>query len=207
MSDPTQILLIRHAQTDWNVRKRWQGQLDVPLNATGLAQARALSARLARRPIAAIYASDLIRAVDTARVLARPHGLAVRLEPGLRERHAGIFHGLTGEELRGLYPLAEARQWLRCPPGGEASDVVRRRVVRLFEALLARHRGDTIALVSHGGTLHELLAHIMEVRPTARGRFMLRGNTGLSVVEVSDGRGPMVTLLNDTSHLEPGDPR
>ena len=94
----SELCLIRHGQTDWNQQRRFQGQSDVPLNGTGLDQACALAESLAGQTFTALYSSDLSRALDTARALAAREGLEVQPLPELRERHYGIFQGITAAE-------------------------------------------------------------------------------------------------------------
>ena len=105
----TRLCLVRHGETAWNAEGRVQGQLDVPLSATGLAQARAVSSALARETFSAIYASDLARVRQTAEPAAARLGLEVRLEAALRERHYGIFQSLTYAEVKQKYPEDYAR--------------------------------------------------------------------------------------------------
>jgi probable phosphoglycerate mutase len=95
----TTILLVRHGQTDWNLAHRWQGHVDIPLNETGRRQARLLARRLETLPIKAIYTSDLIRASETANIVAEPLGILPIPDPALRERNGGKFQSLTFDEL------------------------------------------------------------------------------------------------------------
>src|SRR5207249_8628682 len=95
---PVRILLARHGETVFNVDGRWQGQSDSPLSDRGLAQARELGRALADEQIAAVYSSDLGRAMATAREVGAPHGLAVQAEPKLREIHVGGWTALNGAE-------------------------------------------------------------------------------------------------------------
>ena len=100
----TRILLARHGETDWNLQQRWQGHTDTPLNETGRKQARALAEELAGEPIDAVFSSDLIRAHETARLIAVPRGLGVTALRDLRERHFGSVEGLTTDEVFARYP-------------------------------------------------------------------------------------------------------
>ena len=199
----TTILLIRHGQTDWNSAGRWQGHVDIPLNPTGRAQAEALARRLASWPIRAIYSSDLQRAAVTAQTIATAHHLSVNITPTWRERSGGLFEGLTGDEIAARYPehWGEMRRGLLNPPGGESQAMLRERVVMAFDQLAAQHPNEMVAVVSHGGSLHALISHLLGLPVQEEGRFSLRGNTGLSIVELND-HGPRLLLLNDTSHLE-----
>lgn len=199
----TQALLVRHGQTDWNAAGRWQGHQDVPLNSTGRAQAQALAARVAGWPITAIYSSDLRRAGETAEILAGALGLSPTYDAALRERSAGIYEGLTGAELRANYPSVwESIQTGEVRPiGGESFEELQARVVAAYTDILRRHPGETVLIVSHGGALHALLSHVLELPLPLVYRLSLRGNTGLTRLEHTP-RGARLTLLNDTAHLE-----
>ncbi|MBK7895315.1 MAG: histidine phosphatase family protein [Candidatus Promineifilaceae bacterium] len=197
------ILLTRHGQTDWNKAGRWQGHADIPLNETGQQQAAALCQRLKSWPIDAIYTSDLQRCVQTAVPLATELGLEPIKLPIWRERDVGDFSGLTGEQAREQYPeiWAAATRGMIDPPNGESFAELQSRAWRAFQSVLVAHSEGTVLVVSHGGLLHALLGQVMGIDLAIYGRFSMRGNTGLSVVEVND-RGPVVVRLNDTSHLE-----
>lgn len=156
----TRILAIRHGETDWNVSTRIQGQLDIPLNDTGRWQATRMAQALAHEPIGAIYASDLLRARETAQALAGVMDLPVRSAPGLREREFGIFEGKTFAEIATLWP-EQSLLWRRrdpefAPEGGESLLQFRQRVTHTAQALAERHPGELIALVSHGGVMDVL---------------------------------------------------
>lgn len=160
MNEAARVLAIRHGETAWNVDTRIQGQLDVGLNDTGRWQAERLAQALAGEAISAIYASDLGRAHDTALAISRVAGVAVIAEPGLRERHFGEFQGKTYAEIETTLP-DQARLWRTrdpafAPPGGESLLQLRERVVATSEKLAARHPGELIALVGHGGVMDVL---------------------------------------------------
>jgi broad specificity phosphatase PhoE len=199
----TTVLLIRHGQTDWNKTGRWQGHIDVPLNEKGHLQARLLAQRLATWPIKAIYTSDLERAVQTAAPLGAKLELVPVEEPALRERNGGNFQGLTGEELQARF----GEEWRRvrqdgfAPPNGESNLTLALRINAAFQQIVSRHEGDMIALVSHGGAMRVLISHILGLPLGQPASFSLRGNTGLSIIEINE-HGPILTLLNDVSHLE-----
>lgn len=199
----TTLLLIRHGLTDWNAEHRWQGHQDIPLNDTGIDQARALARRLANWPIRALYSSDLQRAAQTADILAAAVNLQVTRDRAWRERDVGAFQGLTRVEIKNQYPqeFSAMIQGNINPPGGEDNQNLHARAVTAFDTLLARHPGEMVAAVSHGGLLHTVLLHVLGLPIGAYGRLSLRGNTGLNIVEVTDGR-PRLSRLNDTAHLE-----
>ena len=158
----TRILAIRHGETAWNVDTRIQGQLDIGLNDTGRAQAQWLARSLAERePLQAIYASDLARAWHTAQAVGQAQGLSVVAHTGLRERAFGDFEGRTFVEIEAELP-EHARHWRQrtpdwAPPGaGESLLALRERVLAAVNELAARHVGEQIALVAHGGVMDVL---------------------------------------------------
>ena len=160
MIDATRLVVLRHGETEWNVGGRIQGHLNIGLNARGRWQAQQLAAALADEDIAAIYASDLARAHDTACAIAARHGLKVVSEDGLRERSFGRFEGHNFAQIERSWPV-EAQRWRvrdpgYAPEGGESLLDFRDRVTRCAAALSARHAGRQIVLVAHGGVMDVL---------------------------------------------------
>lgn len=159
--DATRIIAVRHGETAWNVDARIQGQLDIGLNDTGRWQARRVGWALATEPIAAVYTSDLGRAHETARAIGETTGLAVTPHPGLRERRFGLFEGKTFDEIHQGWP-EHAQNWRKRipewepPEGGESLLTLRARVHGTVQDLAARHRGEQIVVVAHGGVLDTL---------------------------------------------------
>jgi len=171
----TTLLLARHGETDWNREHRWQGHADPPLNEVGREQAHALAATLAGDPLGAVYSSDLRRALETARIVAATHGLAVVPVPALREIDVGEWSGLTSTEIAERFPAG----WTRHAEGGDGWDLgethaaMSRRVVAAVEELVAAHADGHVLCVLHGGVIRALLAHasgvdVGEYRRTAR---------------------------------------
>lgn len=153
----TRILAVRHGETTWNRDTRVQGHTDIGLSEKGRWQADRLAQALRDEPISAFYASDLSRALDTATAAARVHGKAVETHTGLRERAFGRFEGLTWAEIESLHPQ-EAQAWRKrvpefAPPGGESLLQLRERVLAAVHAIAARHPGEQLMLVAHGGVL------------------------------------------------------
>ena len=153
----TRILAIRHGETLWNVDSRIQGHLDIGLNDTGRRQAERLGMALKDEPIAAIYASDLSRAYDTALAVSRHTGVPVQAEPGLRERSFGEFEGRTFAEIETELP-EQAQRWRQrdptfTPAGGESLLMLEARVLSVAARLAAQHPGEQIALFAHGGVM------------------------------------------------------
>ena len=156
----TRILLARHGETDWNRVGRWQGQADPPLNDAGRGQAAELAERLAGDGIGAIYSSDLVRASQTARVVADRLGLAVVEDQGLREIDVGSWSGLTRAEVEQRFPEGYAR-WLGGELGhdGETREELTERVVGAVERIAAGHPSETILVVTHGGAIRAIRRH------------------------------------------------
>jgi len=143
----TRIILVRHGQTEWNRVVRFRGIIDVPLNDTGLAQARAVGRRLASSPISAVYSSPLSRAYQTAEAIAKPHGLTVVPHEGLRDMNFGDWGGLTPEEAEGMSPDLLPRWYtephlIRPPKGGTLGEL-RERAVPFVQDIVARHPGPS----------------------------------------------------------------
>jgi alpha-ribazole phosphatase len=160
----TNLVLIRHGETDWNAEGRWQGQADVPLNATGWKQAQQMARSLKSTGISAIYSSDLQRASQTAKVLADEIGVPVRLDSRFREIHQGEWQGLLLSEIQAHYAHANQDR-LRdpmsfSPPGGEPVAQVRARVLTAVQEILCQHLDETVAIVSHGFALAVLITHV-----------------------------------------------
>jgi len=174
----TYLWLVRHGQTDWNVQGRWQGQTPdaPPLNAAGLAQAQTLAEQLADQAardgiaFAALYSSDLLRARQTAEVIARRLGLPVHLDARLREAHLGAWEGMLGDEvaLRYVAELDERRRdpVHSRPPQGESVYEVAARVGQAFDAIARAHPDQHVVVVSHGLALAAGLC-LAEGRPLA----------------------------------------
>lgn len=199
----TTVLFIRHGETDWNVARRWQGYTDIPLNETGRGQARALGKRLASWPIAAIYTSDLQRASETAELVAEPHPFSAQLVSGWRERGVGDFAGMTREEIEAKYPMPpeQRESFFANPPNGEPTVVAQERAVAAYEALLAEHKGEMVAVVTHGGILNSMAGYILGLPGGTFAAISFRANTGLTIVEVNGENNGRIVLLNDGCHL------
>ena len=150
----TTLLLARHGETDWNSERRWQGHADRPLNDRGREQARELAASL-DGTVDAIYSSDLLRASETAEIVGAALGLPVAVDPGLREVDVGEWSGLVHTEIESRYPegFARWRQGMHGWEDGESYDEMGVRVVGALLAIAARHPGETVLVVSHGGAI------------------------------------------------------
>lgn len=203
----TSILLIRHAQTDWNVARRWQGHIDIPLNEQGFVQAEQLARRLANWPIASIYTSDLSRAFDTAVVVGKALNIEPVPDPALRERHGGQFQGMTLDKLLTKYSeqWQQVRHGGEAPPDGESNLQVAKRIVSAYEGYIAQHPNQMFAIVSHGGALKLLISYVLGFPLGKVAPISLSGNTGLSLIRIVEGQARLA-LLNDTFHLDNSSP-
>lgn len=191
----TSVIAIRHGETAWNRASRLQGHLNVALNETGRHQANRMAQALAGERIDAVYASDLARARRTARPLAAGAGLRVRSDKGLRERNFGIFEGLTYTEIKERFP-DQAQRWHARdtgfgPEGGETLQAFHERAVDAVAAIAARHRGQTIAVVTHGGVLDALYRAASRIALDAQRNWLL-GNASINRLRVRDGEFELI---------------
>ncbi len=200
----TELILIRHGETDWNRELRFQGQLDVPLNATGLEQARRVAERLAQESMQLLVSSDLQRALQTAQAVAgRVQAPAPQLDAALREQHFGIVEGLQVADIKTRYADAWA-QWVRFEAdfafqGGESTRAFHARVLAAVRALARQHAGRTLAVVTHGGVLDMVYRSALGLSLSGP-RVSEIPNAGLNRVRV---HGEMIEIVDwaDTRHL------
>lgn len=207
-TEPTRLFVLRHGETAWNVGLRIQGQLDLPLNARGRWQALRLGQALAGERLAAVYSSDLQRARDTAAAVAAAAGVELCIDVGLRERAFGEFEGLTLEEIEQRWP-EPARRWRRrepafAAPGGETLAEFHARSVSAILRHAARHPGQAIAIVAHGGVLDCLYRAATGIELQAARTWTL-GNAAVNRM-LCTPRGLSLVGWNDTTHLDAEQP-
>jgi probable phosphoglycerate mutase len=202
--DPTRICIVRHGETAWNAEKRIQGQIDIPLNPAGLAQAGAAARWLSGAPVAALYSSDLLRAQQTALCIAEVLKLNPVLQPAVRERRYGLFEGLTYEEARQQHPALYGDFENRVPDfalpaGGESLQQLHLRVTACLHGIAARHPGQTVVLVTHGGVL-DIINRFVRGNPLELPRDFLIPNAAINWIACS---GDVWTLASwgETAHL------
>ncbi|MHB8848117.1 MAG: histidine phosphatase family protein [Burkholderiales bacterium] len=199
----TRICFIRHGETDWNLSKRIQGQIDIPLNDTGHTQALAMAGNAAHYEFSAIYSSDLGRACATAQAVAAQCGLEVRTLPQLRERHYGIFQGITADEGAERYPVAYKQYKARDPDydfeTGESMLRFAQRVDEAIEWMVKRHSGQLIAAVCHAGVL-DILYRKATGRPLHTPRDFVIPNCALNWFRF-DGQGWHLEAWDDHHYL------
>ena len=200
----TQIIITRHGETQWNTAAIHQGQLDSTLTPLGISQATALAAALTGVNCAALYASDLGRTMHTAKIIAAAVQLEIIPEAGLREINYGILQGKTLAEFASMYPEHYAAHLRRDPefalPGAESYRQFYERTIQCFNQLAAKHPGQTILVVTHGGNLGCLFRAAFELPLTSPRQFSLR-NVSYNRFTVTDGRWRLETW-GDISHLQ-----
>ena len=196
-------MLARHGETVFNVEGRWQGQSDSPRTDRGLAQARELARALAEEPLAAVYSSDLGRALATAREVAAPHGLQVVPEVRLREIDVGGWTGRSGAEIDAEFP-GMRQQWAAKPgdmrlPGGEQLAETQARALAFFAERMPAHVGDSVVVIGHGAINQAILVAAMggtamdlwlaqRIDNCQISRLVWTPRAGLSLVEICDVR-------------------
>jgi broad specificity phosphatase PhoE len=204
MAESTWILLIRHAQTDWNSAYRFQGHSDVPLNEEGRATIPPVIAELARWSPRRIYTSDLGRASEMAEAAGAELGVEVIPDQGLRECNYGSWEGLTLDEVRERYG-EELERWQQDEAGmargsGESLNEMRDRSWATLESLADRHTGHTIAAFTHSGPIRAAVCRLFDLSMGDRYRFQIDNASITALRKTSAGRWQLM-LLNQTRHL------
>jgi broad specificity phosphatase PhoE len=199
------LILVRHAETEWNRVGRCQGFTDVDLNDNGRRQIKELAKSLKDESIAYIYSSDLKRAIDTAKAIAEYHKLPVELDPDLREMDQGDLEGLTFVEIKERY--AELlNTWGENPhrvklPGGESLKEVQERAWRAIERVYRRHTQETVVVVSHNLTIITLLCKFTGVGLKEFRKFKLKAASKNTIL--FENSHFKVNIINDVAHLTP----
>ena len=200
------ILLIRHGETEWNRIRRFQGQSDVPLNQTGKDQALALAQALKKEPIEVIYASPLVRAMETAQFIKSYHPTARLIEEeGFLEMDLGDFDGLAAKDWVANYPDYR-KIWMESPsivkmPGGESLKEVQDRAVESLNRVLKQHIPETTLLIcTHNFVICSILCHAMEIS-LDRFREIKQDTAALNIMH-KRGKKFHVDTINDRTHLD-----
>ncbi len=197
------LILIRHGLTYWNNLFRYQGHTDIELNEEGIAQAQAAKRKLVRYKLEAIYSSDLSRAVQTAQIIAAPHGLPVKTYPQLREINFGVWEGLTYQDLEQRFPEL-LKTWVDSPhllavPGGETFMAVQERALKCIYELVSYHQQGNIAVVTHGGTIATLICGLLNEPISTMWKYKLK-NSAISTLIFENNLFSLETV-NDVTHL------
>ena len=202
----TRLILIRHGETVWNREHRMQGHSDSPLSDTGKLQASLLAQRMSQFDFSSFYCSDSGRAHHTARIVAGVTGHALIVEPRLRERHFGVFEGLTGPEMQAQHPEAYARFKSRDPlyavPGGESAQAFRDRALACLAEIATRHAGELVVVVTHGLVCDVAYRAAKGIDLMAPRNFDLV-NAGINRFRI-EGDAWHAEVWGDASHLQAG---
>ena len=202
---PTNVFLIRHAETYGNIEGRFCGHSETELTPRGIEQARALGLRLKSQRFDAAYSSDLSRAHRTAFHALEHHESALEaiLDPGLREMHYGEWESLLGHDI-GKHSPDLLRDFFRCrvpAPGGESVQQVRERTAQALRAVVAAHPDQTILVVSHGNAIMAMMAELLRVPHESTWSFAV-ANTSITRLTFSKSGRMTLTGFNDHSHIE-----
>ena len=198
------LIVIRHCETGWNRERRFQGWQDSPLSERGCTQADAVARALADEKLGAVYASPLGRAVQTAEVIARPHGLTVAIEPAFKEMSFGAWEGLDVDDVKLKFP-EDFDAWRREPDrarfgGPEHVEDVRVRARAGLERLQAAHEGEAVVLVSHGVVVRLIILDALGL-PSSRLWAVHAQPGGITEIEYRPG-WTSVHRMNTQQHLE-----
>ena len=200
----TEIILIRHGETEWNLSGRWQGHADSALSPRGIAQAKALAARMAKEEVDQVYASDLERAQHTARLAGSEANWTFSLMPELRERDLGVLEGLTTDEMLVEHPdvyrsfREDGPEYQ--PPGGESFKQFYYRCSSAIEHLASEHPSGKIAVVTHGGVLGAIFRYVLNIPLNAERNFVLLNCSINRIRKTEDGWN--LISWGDVAHLE-----
>src|SRR5690349_9146276 len=207
MPHATDVLLIRHGQSEGNAERRFGGHTATPLSPRGRRQAQATALALKSEELTAIYSSDLARALETAQPLAKLTGLQVHPTRAFRERSVGVMEGLTFEDAAQQHPEQYAallrRDFEHVLTGGESYRQLLDRAREKLDEIIAEHRGGKIAVFSHTGTICILALHLMGAldAPELKPVWISSANCGITRFELRDDGFVKVLTVNDTSHL------
>lgn len=200
----TEVVLVRHGETAWNAEGRIQGQLDIPLNANGRAQAEAVGRCLLTERFDVIYSSDLSRAYQTTVPIGLNRPIDRRME--LREQHLGVLQGLTHAEAKVRHPEAwdsfANRASVQRIEGGETLEVFSRRVIDFIGECVRKHVGERLLLVTHGGVL-DVLYRDVHGKPRTSPREFPIYNASINVLRHCEGAWSVVSW-GDIDHLARG---
>jgi alpha-ribazole phosphatase len=198
----TTLYLIRHGATEGTHEKRYKGSIDVPISQEGLEQvgkaAEFIRGELRGESLAAIYTSPLSRAVASAEVVGAAYGLEPVIDNNLKERHFGVWEGMTFSEIRGQYP-GEFEKWAddpleHSPVGGESTIEVRDRIMPVVEAIISRHDGEAVAIVGHGGINRIIICELLGI-PLEHMFRIEQDNAAVNIIKFYD-RYPAAKLIN-----------
>jgi probable phosphoglycerate mutase len=204
----TNVVLIRHGQSQGNAEGRFGGHTDTPLSDLGRRQASATATALAGEGFNAIYSSDLPRAIETASPLANLAGVPLGATEAFRERSVGVMEGLTFEDAAAEHPeqyqALLRRDFEHVLLGGESYRQTLDRAARKLDEAIEQHKGGRIAIFTHTGTICILVLHLMGAldAPELKPVWIATANCGISRFDLRDDGFIRVVAINDTRHLE-----
>ena len=211
---PTRVFVVRHGATTLSAEDRFAGETDVDLSETGRSQLHQLADRLGHEPLCAVYASPMRRTLESAGILAGPHGLSVLPVPALREISHGRWEGKARREVEALWPEEYARwesdPYTFAPEGGESGLAVTARALPALIGLVVAQAGRTFLVVSHKATIRLLLSALLGFDPRFYRDRLDQSPACLNVLDFKDPSNARLTLFNDVSHYErcaPGAPK
>ncbi|HZJ43192.1 MAG TPA: histidine phosphatase family protein [Pyrinomonadaceae bacterium] len=203
----TQVLLVRHGQSEGNAERRFGGHSATPLSALGQRQAEATAIAISSESVTAIYSSDLLRAKQTAEPLSGLTNISTNLSSAFRERSVGIMEGLTFQEAAEQHPEQYGallrRDFDHVLTGGESYRQLLDRGWMKLDAVISENAGGRIAIFSHTGTICILALHLMGAldAPELKPVWISSSNCGISRFELRDDGFIRVIAINDTRHL------
>jgi len=200
----TRVYLVRHGATELTAEDRFAGAIDVRLSDEGREQARLLGERLAADPISVVFASPMVRTMDTAALIAAPHGVEVTPVDGLREIAHVRWERKTRAEVEQEFPEEYARYEMDpysfAPTGGESGLQVTARALPALLKIVQEHADERILVVSHKATIRLLLSSLIGVDPRKYRDRLDQSPCALNILDFKDVASPRLTLFNDTSH-------
>jgi probable phosphoglycerate mutase len=199
----TEIILIRHGETEWNSQKRMQGHSNSDLSSVGQAQIQALGQWMKNVPFDLIYSSDSPRAKQTAESITQFSGHELQFDQRLREKNLGVFEGLTSEEARERHPevfrLFKTAGSKYVIDEGESTQQLQDRALEIVNEIRIKHPEERVLLVTHGGFIRVVMKHSLGLSLETPTRFLIR-NTGVFRLEWEDKW--LVSQMGGVSHLE-----
>ncbi len=200
----TRLYLVRHGATQSSAEDRFSGSVNIEISEQGKRQAEGLAERLADDSIAAVYCSPLLRAMQTAEILARPHQLPLTREDGLREIHHGHWEGMRRVDVEAQFP-EEYAAWEEdpftfAPRGGEAGVNVTARALPVIRKIVVEHRGQNVIVVSHKATLRLLISSLLGFDARGYRDRLDQSPASLNVLDFKDPVRARLMLFNDVSH-------
>ena len=200
----TRLYRVRHGATQLTAENRFSGSVGVELSDEGRMQAAHLAARLADDNVSAVYASPLSRTMDTAAIVARPHGLTPIPRDGLREISHGRWEGFTRQEVEerfpGEYPAWEEDPFTFSPDGGESGVQVLARALPVIREIVMQHENQNIVVVSHKATLRLLISSLLGFDARGYRDRLDQAPACLNIVDFRDPVRARLMLFNDISH-------